>query len=66
MQFRTAGIVVLLLAFIFGIVQVFFHKSWLMGIFVFISIVGAIASGVFLFVDPQKRLKKPRRFRLFQ
>jgi hypothetical protein len=65
MQFRTAIVTILLVAFIFGVVQVFFQKTWLMGIFVFISLVGAIASAVFLFVDPRKGIKRARRSRLF-
>ena len=63
MQFRTAVATVILVAFIVLSLQDYFKKTWAINLLTNISIIGAIASAVFLFVDPRNKTKKIRRLR---
>jgi hypothetical protein len=63
MQFRTAVATILLVAFIVLIVQEIYRKTWALSLLATIAVIGAIASAVFLFVDPRSNYKKIRNFR---
>jgi hypothetical protein len=63
MQFRTAVTTVILVAFVVLAVQEYFKKTWAVDLLTTISVIGAIASAIFLFVDPRNSLKKAKRVR---
>jgi hypothetical protein len=63
MQFRTAVATVILVAFIVLTFQDYFKKTWAINLLANISIIGAIASAVFLFIDPRNKAKKIGRRR---
>lgn len=63
MQFRTAIAVLLAAAFVVFAVQAFFKETWITNTLVSVSIVGAIASMLFLFVNPRNVAKKAWHYR---